>query len=66
MLVLSRKLGECLVFIVESKTVVVRVLEIRIGSQVKIGIEAPKEVIVYREEILRRGNERQSNYPDTK
>ena len=66
MLVLSRRLGECLVIVAEGKTIVVRVLEFRGASQVKLGIEAPKEVTVHRDELLRRAHGKQSNQPDTK
>lgn len=47
MLVLSRK--EDQVIVIDGR-IRVRVVEIR-GSQVRLGIEAPKEVPVFREEI---------------
>ncbi|NVL89395.1 MAG: carbon storage regulator CsrA [Desulfobacterales bacterium] len=50
MLVLTRKSGEKITI---GDDVVVKVLEIK-GSQVKIGIEAPKGVAVHREEIYDR------------
>ena len=50
MLVLTRKLGE--VIRIDDK-VTVKVLQIREG-QVKIGIDAPPEVKVHREEIYQR------------
>jgi carbon storage regulator len=56
MLILTRKLGEV---IRVGDTVVVRVLEVK-GNQVRIGIEAPAEVRIYREEVyraIRRENE---------
>lgn len=46
MLVLSRRIGESIVI---SNNIVIRVLEVS-GSQVRLGIEAPKEVAVYRSE----------------
>lgn len=49
MLVLTRKIGECIRI---GDVVVVRVLEVR-GSQVRIGVEAPSDVRIYREEIYR-------------
>ncbi|HWP65778.1 MAG TPA: carbon storage regulator CsrA [Candidatus Limnocylindria bacterium] len=47
MLVLTRKIGERIRI---GDTVIVRVLEVR-GSQVRLGVEAPAEVRIYREEI---------------
>lgn len=48
MLVLTRRVGEELVI---GDNIVVKVLDIK-GNQVRIGIEAPKEVSVVRSEIL--------------
>ena len=50
MLILTRKLGEGIVIGTE---VVVRVVEIK-GGQVKLGIDAPHETPVHREEVHRR------------
>lgn len=47
MLILTRKLGERITI---GDNVVLSILEIH-GKQVKIGIEAPKEMAVHREEI---------------
>lgn len=47
MLILSRKLNEKLVI---GDGVVVSIVEIR-GDQVKLGIEAPKNVKVFRQEV---------------
>ena len=49
MLVLTRKLGEV---IRVGDTVTVRVLEVK-GNQVRLGVEAPPEVRIYREEVYR-------------
>ena len=49
MLVLTRKLGEV---IRVGDAVTVRVLEVK-GSQVRLGVEAPAEVRIYREEVYR-------------
>ncbi len=49
MLILTRKLGESLLI---GDDVEVTVLSVR-GSQVKLGIKAPKEVSVHREEIYK-------------
>ncbi|MGZ4677304.1 MAG: carbon storage regulator CsrA [Acidimicrobiia bacterium] len=50
MLVLTRKISERIVI---GEDVVVTVLEVR-GDQVRVGIEAPREVKVFREEVLQR------------
>lgn len=50
MLILTRKLGEGIVI---GPDVVVRVIEIK-GGQVKLGIDAPHETSVHREEVYRR------------
>jgi carbon storage regulator len=49
MLVLTRKLGEV---IRVGDTVTVRILEVK-GNQVRLGVEAPAEVRIYREEVYR-------------
>lgn len=48
MLILTRRVGESVMI---DKDVVVTVLGIR-GNQIRIGIEAPKDVEVHREEIF--------------
>ncbi len=56
MLILTRKLGE---MIRVGDDVTVRVLEVR-GNQVRLGVEAPTAVRIYREEVyraIRRENE---------
>ena len=50
MLVLSRRVGEKLVI---GEDVTVTVLGVK-GSQVRIGIDAPRDVTVHREEIYQR------------
>lgn len=47
MLALTRKKGEALVI---NNNIEITVLEIR-GDQIKIGIQAPKDVPVYRKEV---------------
>lgn len=49
MLVLTRRIDESIVI---GKQIVVTVLEVR-GDQVRIGIKAPREIQVHREEVLR-------------
>jgi carbon storage regulator len=50
MLILTRRVGESLVI---GQNIVVTVVGIR-GSQVRIGIEAPRATAVYREELYER------------
>ena len=50
MLILTRKIGEAIAI---GDDIKVRLLEIK-GGQVKIGVEAPSEVAVHREEVFLR------------
>ena len=50
MLILTRRAGETLVI---GDDVTITVLETK-GNQIRIGIDAPKEVSVHREEIYKR------------
>jgi carbon storage regulator len=47
MLVLTRKLGECIAI---DDHIKIRIVQIK-GKQVRIGIEAPKETKIHREEV---------------
>ncbi|HZP41912.1 MAG TPA: carbon storage regulator CsrA [Candidatus Binatia bacterium] len=49
MLVLTRKLGEV---IRVGDSITVRILEVK-GNQVRLGVEAPADVRIYREEVYR-------------
>jgi carbon storage regulator len=50
MLILSRRVGESLII---DQDVKVHVLGVS-GNQIRIGIEAPKEVTVHRDEVYKR------------
>jgi len=52
MLVLTRRVGE-VICIGDNKEIAVKVLRVN-GNQVSIGIEAPKEVSIIREELILR------------
>lgn len=51
MLILTRRIGETIVI---NSNIRVTVLEVGRGGQIKIGVEAPKEVSVHREEVQKR------------
>jgi carbon storage regulator len=57
-MVLSRRIGESILI---GDHVKVKVLATRSGGQVRLGIEAPQEVRVDREEVRKRSNDRQNN-----
>ena len=50
MLILTRKVGESVII---GNDISITILSVR-GNQVKLGVEAPKEVSVHREEIYQR------------
>ena len=54
MLILTRRVGKRLVF---GDDIIVSVVGLK-GSQVRIGIEVPREVPVYREEIYQKDPQR--------
>ena len=63
MLALTRKKGEALVI---NNNVEITILEIR-GDQIKIGVNAPKEVPVYRKEVyLQIQKENKASVPEDK
>ena len=53
MLILTRKVGEMIRI---GDAVVIRVLEVR-GSQVRLGVDAPADVWIFREEVYRASQE---------
>lgn len=57
MLILTRRSGEAVII---GDNVRIAVLDIR-GNQVRLGVEAPREVTVHREEVYRRIVEEQGN-----
>ena len=60
MLILSRRIGESLII---GGEITVTVLETR-GNQVRLGIEAPDDISVHREEVyLRLQEEKQTEQP---
>lgn len=56
MLIIARKLGESIV--IGDHYIKITVTEIK-GKQVKFGVEAPREIVVYREEIFERFKQKQ-------
>ncbi len=50
MLILTRRIGECIVI---GEKIKVYVIDIK-GKQVRLGIEAPTENIIYREEVFQK------------
>lgn len=50
MLILTRKIGESLII---GDNIIITVLGVK-GTQVRIGVNAPKDVIVHREEIYKK------------
>lgn len=61
MLILTRRVGETLMI---GDSVTVTILGVK-GNQVRVGITAPKDVAVHREEIFQRiGREGASQAPD--
>jgi carbon storage regulator len=51
MLVLARKCGEA--FVIANANIVITILELQ-GDRVRLGIEAPPEVMIYRHEVWER------------
>jgi carbon storage regulator len=60
MLILTRKVGEMIRI---GDAVVIRVLEVR-GSQVRLGVDAPADVRIFREEVYRASQEAKADGAD--
>jgi len=50
MLILTRKAGEAIVI---DDNITIRLIEIK-GNQIKLGIEAPEDIIIHRQEVYSR------------
>ena len=61
MLILTRRVGESLMI---GDDVTVTVLGVK-GNQVRIGVNAPKEIAVHREEIYERIQQEKSQQPSS-
>lgn len=61
MLILTRRVGEVLVI---GDNVKITVLGIR-GHQVRIGVDAPKEIAVHRQEIYDQVHKDMTDHPDS-
>lgn len=59
MLVLTQRIGQNIII---SDDIIIRVLDL--GGQVKLGIEAPREIEVHREEIYEKIQTALSEYSD--
>ncbi len=59
MLVLSRKKNQRIVI---SENIVITIVEIR-GDKVRVGIEAPREISVHRDEVYRAIQEQKEQLP---
>ena len=53
MLVLSRREGESLVIVIPGTDGAIKVRVMKAGTQVSLGIDAPREVAVLRQELVR-------------
>ncbi|MBA2711684.1 MAG: carbon storage regulator CsrA [Tatlockia sp.] len=62
MLVLTRRVGESFII---GEVIAITILDIK-GNQIRCGIEAPKDIEVFREEIYKRIIQEKKNHQDAK
>ena len=62
MLVLSRKIDEDVVMVFNGQQIVIKTLGI-LGDKVRLGFDAPQQVVIHRREVLDRIRQEQADSP---